>query len=195
MMRCSSLRVQALRRLLFDAALGQPYALLDAARSRNLYQWLQACGLEQRSLYAGTAAITLAEQAPYLVRLEPGSESVSDLLEHGWGHALALFIDSSAGFEATRIALKKKLVAHDAGGRRLYFRFYDPRVARAFLASADRNGLRWWFDETMQRCIVEGADGHALVVHRGVVHGARDAVAKVALAPHDPAAAAAGAAS
>jgi hypothetical protein len=161
-----SARVQALLRLLFLQSEEGTYAVLDAARSANLYDWIGRCGLQAQSLYSGTAAVTLAEQAPYLVRLRADSPPLAHLLEAGWGQSLGVFVLGSPRFEDVRIQLKKKLVTRNADGRRHYFRFYDPRVARAFLATADAPGLRWWFDGGITRWLLESADGDALLVQR-----------------------------
>ena len=86
-----------------------------------------------------------------------------------------------------RIQLKKQLVTRNADGRRHYFRFYDPRVARAFLATADAPGLRWWFDGGIKRWLLESADGDALLVHRQGNTGAQLAVHRQHVPPplHD----------
>jgi Domain of unknown function (DUF4123) len=159
----ASPRVDALMQI-FAQLPGRSYALLDAARSRNLLMWINQCGMRSQSLYAGTSAITLREQAPYLVELNLDSPAMEMLLEHGWGKSLGLFVNSHAAFDALRITLKKKLVVRDAKGRRLYFRFYDPRVARTFITATALDGLRHYFEGGLEAYVIEAFDANAIAV-------------------------------
>ncbi len=177
-------RVQQLQHLLFSSG-GHAYAVLDAARSPNLLRWVERCGLQSRSLYSGTAAITLAEQAPCLVQLAPDGPALEHLLRSGWGQSLGIFVSSWAGFDELRIALKKKLVVRGADGRRRYFRFYDPRVARAFLATADTAGVRWWFEGPIERYVMETADANALEMHRRAAAGNGNGLRQIEIAAAD----------
>lgn len=148
---------------------GRSYALLDAACSQGLMRWIDGCSLPIQSLYSGTSAVTLREQAPYLVELDMGQQyipAVASLLEHGWGQHLMLLIKSQEPFENLRIQLKKKLVVRNEQGRRLYFRFYDPRVARSFLATSAHEGLELYFQGDITAYIIESVDAQAITISR-----------------------------
>jgi hypothetical protein len=55
------------------------------------------------------------------------------------------------------------MVKLDDGGRRLYFRFYDPRVLRAFLPTCSvRQDEEMFGDRDIHSFLVEGEQGEAL---------------------------------
>lgn len=139
------------------------YAVVDAARSKSLTKWLSNSSLRFQSLYAGTSAITLADQAPYLVHLPSEEASSHTLLNTAWGQNMMLFAYSTLPFDLIRLELKKKLVVLDESGASFYFRFYDPRVAARFLATADREGVRWWFTGGIHAFRFESNEADCLV--------------------------------
>ena len=137
----------------------QTFAVVDAARSRDLLGWIRQAPLTCQSLYSGVAAITLEEQAPYLIQLSRDAEHTARMLEYGWGHAYGIFVSSRRPFAELRLALKKKLVVRDERGGQLYFRFYDPRVLRRFLAANPQQSAKWFFDQTLDACFFENNEG------------------------------------
>jgi hypothetical protein len=187
-----SLRAKALIDVL-DSLPGRSYALIDAARSQGLMRWIDNCQLPIQSLYSGTSAITLREQAPYLVELDTANVMhipiISPLLEHGWGQNLMLLIKSQEQFESLRIHLKKKLVVRNEHNQRLYFRFYDPRVARSFLAATAHEGLDLYFQGGILTYIIESFDAQAVAISRSSDASAsgydRHPYRIPAIAPHD----------
>lgn len=138
----------------------QTFAVVDAARSNEILSWVRQGPLTWQSLYSGVAAITLEEQAPYLVQLSRDAEHTTRMLEYGWGKAYGIFVNSRMPFAELRLALKKKLVVRDEQGGQLYFRFYDPRVLRRFLAAAPQKSIDWFFDPAFDACFFENNEGH-----------------------------------
>jgi hypothetical protein len=116
---------------------GEPlFGVLDAARSPRVLKLLRKAREEYASLYEGPEGRELAEVAPYLVRLPPGSALLEDLVREGWGHNWGVFLTSPMPFRDTRRHLRKFLKVRDEStGEQLYFRFYDPRVLQVFLPS------------------------------------------------------------
>lgn len=109
------------------------FALLDAARDPMVLSLLADVAEEHQSLYNGETAEELAEVAPYLVSLPPGSQLLKKLLYHGWGKSWGVYFTCSASFEETRRHLRSLQFIEDEQGEELYFRYYDPRVLRTFL--------------------------------------------------------------
>jgi hypothetical protein len=116
--------------------LGRLYAVLDAARDERILELCRESVDQSKSLYEGVKGEALADAAPYLVALEPGSGLLDRLLE-GWGRSFGVFAVSERPFKAVRRHLRRfLLVEDDETGGRMYFRFYDPRVLREFMPLA-----------------------------------------------------------
>jgi hypothetical protein len=120
---------------LFDAARqGESlYAILDAARTVDIPFRLRSAGVEHDCLYRGRSAEVLWHVAPYLVRCERDTEWIHWLLEEGWGDSWGIYLTSAVGLEGLCEHLRQFLLVRTEEDQELYFRFYDPRVLRAFL--------------------------------------------------------------
>lgn len=113
------------------------YAVLDAARASRVLVLLNEAVDAHASLYDGEGGRAFDDVAPYLVQLRPDSQLLVKLIAEGWGDAWGIWIVGGGEFEAVRRHLRKFLKVDDrAGGRRLLFRFYDPRVLRSFVEVA-----------------------------------------------------------
>jgi hypothetical protein len=135
------------------------YAVLDAARDDRVLQLLRESVEMHRSLYDGVEGEALDDVAPYLVRLPSGSRLLEQLVEEGWGGSWGIYLTSTASPTALRRHLRRFLVvANEATGREVYFRFYDPRVLRVFLPTCSTLQLGELFGE-VRTFVLEGADG------------------------------------
>lgn len=111
------------------------YAVVDAARDPRIGMLLSAWEGRFESLYDGEQGALLAPVAPYLVALPPGEPLLQGLLAAGWGDAWGVFVTSRRPPREVRRHLRRFLLAETDAGRRLVFRFYDPRVLRVFAAT------------------------------------------------------------
>jgi hypothetical protein len=138
------------------------YAVLDGARSpavtRTLMQWARGCVC----LYEGPVPRELLAVAPYLVQLRRDAESTRELLTKAWGQSWGIFVATPASLGDLRRHFRKFLQVEDEQGRRLYFRYYDPRVLRAYLPTCTRRELHTLFGP-VERYLAESPDGSALV--------------------------------
>jgi hypothetical protein len=55
------------------------------------------------------------------------------LIDKLWGNSWVTFLRTEAGIKQLRRHLREFLRVRDEAGRRLIFRYYDPRVLRAYL--------------------------------------------------------------
>lgn len=108
------------------------WAILDCARDPKIYLALLASRLEFRCLYSGKLPRELEMVAPQLVELHPGNRLTAQLLDEGWGNAWGVYL-RTADPSNLRHHLRKFLKVQDEDGRRLLFRYYDPRVLRVYL--------------------------------------------------------------
>jgi uncharacterized protein DUF4123 len=122
------------------------YALLDAARSHEIPLRLRTGGVHHDCLYEGPSAGALWFVAPYLARCERDSAFVSWLIEAGWGRSWGAFVAASGDQASLRQHFRKFILVKKAGDEAdFYFRFYDPRVLRAFLPACAREEASEFF--------------------------------------------------
>ncbi len=113
------------------------FGVLDAARDSMVLSLLCGHNVESQSLYEGVPGEMLDAFAPHLVAFDPRHAGCRALLEswlqRGWGASWGIFVTSAARFSNVRRHLRRLLMVKLDDGRRVYFRFYDPRVLRTFL--------------------------------------------------------------
>jgi hypothetical protein len=135
----------ALKQQLFGGG-GTVFAVLDGASVPELLDKLYgSLRPEFECLYRGDLEPDLAEIAPYLVRLDAGSEFTDWVLAEGWGKHWGVFAVTSADLRAMRMHLRRFVMVHDAEGKPLYFRYYDPRVLRTYLPTCNSKELEEFF--------------------------------------------------
>ncbi|MDD5296178.1 MAG: DUF4123 domain-containing protein [Rhodocyclaceae bacterium] len=120
------------------------FALLDGAGIPKLLDKLYGeGGPEFECLYTGELAPDIAEVAPYIVRLEPGSLFL-DWLFSRWGQNWGVFAVVPAKLElaAVRRHFRKLNIVYGPNGSPLLFRYYDPRVLGIFASSCNGKQLR-----------------------------------------------------
>ena len=137
------------------------WAVLDCARDPKIYLALLESRLEFRCLYSGRLPRELEMVAPQLVELLPGHRLVDALLRDGWGRSWGslLRIEDPSNL---RHHLRQFLKVRDEDGRRLLFRYFDPRVLRCYLPTCTPDELRTFFGP-ISHWIAEGVDGRSLI--------------------------------
>lgn len=137
------------------------WAVLDCARDPKIYLALLESRLEFRCLYSGKLPLELEMAAPQLVELLPGNRLTDCLLTVGWGQSWGCLLRAE---DATTVRphLRNFLKVHDEDGRRLLFRFYDPRVLRAYLPTCTPAESRQFFGPITE-WITEGPAGRSLI--------------------------------
>lgn len=110
------------------------YAVLDAAQNRRIRELLNESVEESRSLYEGPQGDVLADVAPYIVELRPGSELLELLVQEGWGRSWGVYLTCTRTLMEVRRHLRRFLMVDiEKGRQRAYFRFYDPRALSQWL--------------------------------------------------------------
>jgi hypothetical protein len=137
------------------------WTILDCARDERIYPALQSSRLEYISLYAGKLPDALKRAAPYLVELAAGYRFSRPLLEMGWGHSWGVFLRIKDP-QNLRHHLRNFLRVQDEAGRRLVFRYYDPRVLRAYLPTCEPAELKTIFGP-ISSYVTEADHGRSLV--------------------------------
>lgn len=136
---------------------GSLFAILDAARDPAVRGHLRDGGCEHRSLYSGRRGEHLAEVAPYLARILPGSKLERAIVGEGWGHSWGVLLTVELPFDEVRRHLRRYLVVETEEAQPLWFRFYDPRVLAPFLRSAKAAEARRFFGPVTSFFAEDGA--------------------------------------
>lgn len=122
------------------------WMIVDCARDqKRIFRFLPGCHLEYSCLYSGHLPPALEMAAPYLLQLEHDHHDTSRLIDLSWTNSWGVFLKSGTSLIKLRRHLREFLMVRDTEGRRLAFRYYDPRVLRAFLPTCTREELRTFF--------------------------------------------------
>jgi hypothetical protein len=121
------------------------YAVLDGAAVPGLRTKLYEMHPQHICLYRGELEPDIAEVAPYLIRMVPDTNFSNWILTEGWGNHWGIFAQSQFSFEEMRKHFRLFLTVHDEAGTPLLFRYYDPRVFRAFLPTCNSGELQKFF--------------------------------------------------
>jgi hypothetical protein len=133
--------VQSVSQYLFAEEGSSVFAVLDGASVPDLLGSLDRLEPEYECLYRGELQPDLQEVAPYLVRLQPGSEFAEWVISQGWGKHWGIFALTGVGLREMRRHFRTFLMVYDSAGKHLYFRYYDPRVLRVYLPTCNAQEL------------------------------------------------------
>ncbi|MBK8209063.1 MAG: DUF4123 domain-containing protein [Rhodospirillales bacterium] len=150
------------------------YGVFDAARDGRVLKLLAASDTQSQCLYYGDKADKLARYAPYLVRLAPPvSDTLASLLTEGWGRSWGIYFLCKEPFERIRLHWKSLLYVRTEAGRRLYLRFYDPRVLHPFMDTCPPRNVAAFFGP-VTKIVAECGNGEALIAYHphadGMIH-------------------------
>ena len=132
------------------------FVLLDGAGIPTLLDKLYAtAGLEFECLYSGELGPGVAEVAPYIARLEAGTE-FADWVLAGWGEQRGIFahVPEDVDMPVLRRHFRKLSMVYGPDGSPLLFRYYDPRVMNDILPTCDAAQLKDLFGP-VNRYVVE----------------------------------------
>jgi hypothetical protein len=119
--------------------------VLDGARDPRIFRAVDGTALDKSCLYAGRLPFAIREVAPHLVVLERDDKFTRFLLEEGWGKSWGIFFRSEEPLPNLRRHFRTFLTVKDESGRKLIFRWYDPRVMRVYLPTCLPDELRTVF--------------------------------------------------
>ena len=141
------------------------YAVLDSARDDAIYDAIMSSRLEWSCLYSGNIPSDLARVAPYVIKLKRQHFFTESLIRDGWGRSWGIFLRSSAGLEELRKHFHSFLTVEDEDGKRLIFRYYDPRIFRLYLPTCRLNELSTVFGP-VKNYMMEASDPTVLMDFR-----------------------------
>lgn len=138
------------------------WGVVDGARDLELaYEAPIHFGHSILSLFHGAMAPALGDVAPYLVPIDPDSGYLENWARR-LGSNAGILPATSVDLERLATHLREIFVVTDKGGQEFFFRFYDPRVLRAYLSTCTPQDLGALFGP-LRALVVEtaSADGYA----------------------------------
>ncbi len=155
----------AVRRILWPkGSRDDVWALVDAARDRRLYWSLVNSYLPFSCLFAGQLPEVVERVAPYVIELR-ADDSFTELMLSGWGRSFGVYLECDRSLAELRHHLRTFLTVTDAAGDKMLFRYYDPRVLRAYLPTCDEAELRAVFGP-IRAFWMEARDSGVLLEYR-----------------------------
>ncbi|MSO99512.1 MAG: DUF4123 domain-containing protein [Acetobacteraceae bacterium] len=143
------------------------YAILDAARDPGIYQGLRRLQTSEQviGLYQGPTARELAGVAPYLISLGASNAVFDWIWTNGWGGSWGIFFWSLVSIDTLRAHFRRLTMVRGPDGKRMLFRYYDPRVLRVFMPGCDAGQIKELFGP-VTRFHYEDEDGTAILTAR-----------------------------
>jgi hypothetical protein len=131
----------SLRQLLWPKGPRQDvFAIVDAAQDQKVYWELENSFLPHSCLFAGKLPEALEMASPYIVQLY-SDDKFTDFLGANLGRSLGIFFRCEQGLAEVRRHLRRFLTVKDPAGRKMLFRYYDPRVLRIYLPTCTKQEL------------------------------------------------------
>jgi hypothetical protein len=144
---------------------GTWYAILDACDAPNVLALVDSLAQSQdsdpkserlvQSMYSGKAAQQYRAIAPYLFTLTPDLLDwiVADLAGQPWGFLFHAELD----FKGVRKHFRNFVTVLDPQGEKMLFRFYDPRVLKMFVESANEQERQRFFGHCSELVLPQSA--------------------------------------
>jgi len=141
----STVNVDAVMQQLFADPALSTFVILDGATIPDLLPKLEEEAPEYACLYRGELEPDLAECAPYLVQLKSDGAFTRWVVTEGWGNHWGVFVLAMTDINTLRRHFRGFLMVMSPERKRLYFRYYDPRVLRTFLPTCNAAELAMLF--------------------------------------------------
>ena len=151
------------------------YAILGGARDKQIERIIRQGELKSSCLIEGKLTYRMSVAAPYIVRLEEGHSQTLEIIQKGWGNSWGIFAVTypPASLINVRHNCRKIAMVKSPEGKNLFFRYYDPRVLRIYLAECNKAEASKVFGPITE-FIVEGEDKTIIHRYRQTEEGIKD---------------------
>ena len=133
------------------------YCVLDGVMVPDLPIKLREAQVPHHSILTGEMTPDVMHAAPYLAYLSPDSKFADWVLLEAFGKSWGIFFHSYRSMLEMRRHFRALHNAFDERGNPLKFRYYDPRVFRAFLPTCNAGEMKTLFGD-VERFFVESKD-------------------------------------
>jgi hypothetical protein len=156
---------RALSQIKVAEAPSSVFALVDGAQDDRVYPLVHAEGNDWRCLYGTDLPRVLATVAPYLVALSSHHPFSGYFARYGRANHWGVMLRSTASMDDLAEHFAAMIRARLPEGREVLFRFYDPRVLRAYLPTCTSQELDAVFGP-VDAFLIEHGDGAWKVYRR-----------------------------
>ncbi|MCA9653506.1 MAG: DUF4123 domain-containing protein [Myxococcales bacterium] len=156
---------RALSKIKVPETVSSVYGLVDGAQDDKVVPLLKAEGNDWRCLYGADLPRALAAVAPYLVALASHYPFAGYFARDGRGNNWGVMLRSDASIDDLAEHFASMIRARLPEGREVLFRFYDPRVLRAYLPTCSAEELDQVFGP-VDSFLIEQGDGNWKVYRR-----------------------------
>jgi hypothetical protein len=139
------------------------WAVFDAARDPRIYGRIVYSGLLRECLFAGELPPAVQHTAPYLVQLEHNDRKTLELIEGGWDNSWGVFLQADVGIKTLSKHLRTLLRVQGPTGKFMLFRYYDPRVLRAYLPTCLPEELTRFYGPIERAWVEEGSGSERML--------------------------------
>jgi hypothetical protein len=126
------------------------YCVLDGVMVQDLPIKLREAQVPHHCILTGDLTPDVVHAAPYLAYLSPDSKFADWVLSEAFGKSWGIFFRSHRSMLEMRRHFRALHQAFDEHGNPLKFRYYDPRVLRAFLPTCNAGELKTLFGDVEQ---------------------------------------------
>ena len=140
---------QEVRKILFEPNT-RLYCVLDGVMVKDLPIRLRESQVPHHCIVTGELTPDVVHAAPYLAYLSPDSKFADSVLSEAFGKSFGIFFHSRRSLLEMRRHFRALHEAYDERGNPLKFRYYDPRVLRAFLPTCNAGELKTLFGDVEQ---------------------------------------------
>lgn len=121
------------------------FAVLDGASIPDLRMRIYEMRPPHYCLFRGELTPDVAEVAPYVVQLTPGTVFADWVLSECFGKHWGIFAHSRHSIKEMRRHCRALVNVYDETGEPMIFRYYDPRVLPTFLPTCNGGELKTFF--------------------------------------------------
>lgn len=131
---------------LFVSTEGGLFVVLDGGRNDNIHAFTRSANLPWMYLVDGVVDDTFKICAPRVIEFgEWAGESLLQLLDEIWSGSSGVFVRTNANLVTLRRHLSSLLTAALPNDMQVFFRYFDPRVLRAYLPTCTPDELELVF--------------------------------------------------
>jgi hypothetical protein len=155
--QASDTHARAIESIVFGHSTLSAYAVIDGAAVPGLRHRITRSGCLSSCLNRGELAPEIAAASPWLIQLDRDAAITGWLLRDGWCQSWGILALSAADIATMRRHLRTFLTVTLPDERLVQFRWYDPRILRAYLPTCTADEAAIVFGPTAHY-LTEGDD-------------------------------------
>lgn len=137
------------------------YGIVDSARNDEVFRFFLNGEFNYKSLFEETKDLQLYGVSGFLVECKKESQLFNWMTTKAWGNCSCLFLITKVSFDEILAHFQQFNRVYLEDDEEVFFRFYDPRVLRAYLPTCTKTELDIFFGK-VENFIFEDKDYNVL---------------------------------